>query len=401
MSRHLAIFVFPDFGHVNPTLEPVRELLARGHRVTYVVDERYAPLVSGTGAQAVTYRSGRARLGNVQTVGVDDMGTVGYDFLVETMNIVMPLAKSAFVDDLPDVVLYDFECFAVARMFAAQCGRPTVQLFPYLASNDVFSPRLEMFDPYHPSIQLGRAALEAFLEANGTDPATVGSFAAESDERNLVFLPRQFQTRGDTFDERFVFVGPSISRPVDPSAEPGAEPWRPPCQGKPVLLASLGTESNGRPEFFSTFAEAFQDDGWHVVMTLGRGSDPARVTSGMPNLEAHEWLPHPAVLPHAKAFVCHGGMGSMLEALYFGTPVVIVPHTPEHLINGRRLSELGLGRVLHGDDLTAQSLRATVDAVADCPETRERVDAMRGHAQAAGGPRRAADVLEGWLRELV
>lgn len=390
-SRHLAVLVFPDFGHVHPTLALTAELVARGHRVTYVVDERFAALVAGAGARALTYRSHRLRLGS--TVGADDIAAVGLDFLLETIGTVTPAARAHFAHDLPDAVLYDFESFAAARMLAHHWDRPTVQLTPYLAANEKYSPRRKIFTSEQAALLEGRAALEEFLRVNDRDPAALAEFAAEHDERNLVFVPREFQPEGDTFDDRFAFVGPCGT-----GGRSGPADWTPPGHGTPVVLASLGTESNGRPEVFRTLAKAFDDGRWHVVMTLGHGTDPARVTGSIPHVEAHEWLPHPWVLPHADAFVCHGGMGSVMEALYFGTPVVVVPHTPEHVITGRRLAELGLGAVLPGEEITASSLRSAVDALAGDAAVVTRLARMRERTRAAGGAGRAATVVEEWLR---
>jgi MGT family glycosyltransferase len=387
---HLALFLFPDYGHLKPTLELSRELVRRGHRVTYVTDERYAALVEDADATAVTYTSRRGRLGSGQSVGVEDLGAIGVEFLIETIESVLPHAESSFAGDVPDAVLYDFESFAVARMLARRWSRPTVQLVPYLAANEKVSPRQEMFDPEHPAMARGHAALMEFIARNGLALQDVPRFAAESDDRNLVFLPRPFQPEGDSFDDRFVFVGPAL----DPD-DGGEGAWHPPA-GRDVLLASLGTESNERKDFFGAFAEGFQGGSWHVVLTLGRDADPGAPGLDAPHLEAHSWLPHPRVLPHAKAFVCHGGMGSIMEALYYGTPVVVVPHTPEHRLNARRVTELGLGATLPPERFTAQTLRAAVDEVADDPRIRENTARMRRAARDAGGVRRAADVLAGW-----
>lgn len=390
VGRHYAFFLFSDFGHVNPTLGLTKELVSRGHRVTYVIDRRYTDLVRGAGAaRVVDYISQRGDFGYGGMPTADEMGADGYALMMETITTVFPKALEAMADDVPDVVLYDFETFAAARMAGHIWGSRTVQLYPNQASNEEFSSRVALFDADHPSIQLGRAALEKFLDDNDVPLATLGSFAAEWDDHNLVFMPREFQTRGETFDERFSFVGPSIPKDTATGL------WSPPDNGRRVVLISLGTESNRQPDFFRTCAEAFDDEQYHVVMTVGRGSGVATQGAFPANVEIHEWLPHLAVLPHADAFVCQGGMGSIMESLYFATPVVVVPQTLELLLNGERISELGLGRMLHGHEFSAGTLRSLVDKAAQDPVTRERLEWMRGRVRPAGGARRAADELEG------
>jgi MGT family glycosyltransferase len=155
----------------------------------------------------------------------------------------------------------------------------------------------------------------------------------------------------------------------------------------------------GNAEFFRMSLDAFGDADRHVVMTLGRGRDSLGTVARPANVETHEWLPHTAVLPRADVFVTHGGMGSVVEALYFGVPMVVVPHHPENLVNGRRLAELGLARVLPEEELTARALRAAVDAVAEDAVMRERAAWMRECVRKGGGAERAVEVVEGFLAE--
>ena len=80
---------------------------------------------------------------------------------------------------------------------------------------------------------------------------------------SLVFLPREFQIAGDTFDDTFRLIGPSLgSRSHSPD-------WAPPADGAPVLFISLGTTFNDRPDFFTTCTHAFAGSQWHVVMAVG------------------------------------------------------------------------------------------------------------------------------------
>lgn len=163
-----------------------------------------------------------------------------------------------------------------------------------------------------------------------------------------------------------------------------------------MLLASLGTESNEQPEFFRSFGDAFKDEEWHAVLTLGKGVEAAGLGLG-DHLEAHSWLPHDQVLPHARVFICHGGIGSIMEALAHDTPLVVVPQTPEHRFTAGHVTELGLGRTLPHGELTPRTLRAVVDEVANDTAIRENVLRMSRHIREAGGAAAAADALEGWL----
>jgi UDP:flavonoid glycosyltransferase YjiC (YdhE family) len=52
-----AVLCIPGHGHVNPTLAVAQELVARGERVFYYVDEEFRPAVEATGATFRLYES--------------------------------------------------------------------------------------------------------------------------------------------------------------------------------------------------------------------------------------------------------------------------------------------------------------------------------------------------------
>ncbi|MGW7352572.1 macrolide family glycosyltransferase [Streptomyces sp. NPDC054784] len=396
---HLAIFVVPGYGHVGPTIELTRELVGRGHRVTYVIDEGYADVVAEAGARTVTYRSIRGQLPGQKSLEGAHMASLFADFIQDGAETVLPLAESALADDRPDLILYDFGSFPSARMLSRKWSVPTVQLFPQIASNEHFSlfggPDAAIQTDESAMAEFGRgyAALLAMANANGVTEADMPVFAAGFDERNLVFLTRAFQPKGETFDERFAFVGPCFAA----DAGKADDAWQPPSSSDAkVLLASMGTESNEQAEFFRSFSDSFKDDEWHVVMTLGKGADPAALGLA-DHIEAHSFLPHPQVLPHASVLVTHGGPGSVTEALHYGTPMVVVPQTPETRFNAQRLTELGLGTTVLPEELTGDTLRAAVDKLAADTQVRENVARVGQESREAGGAVRAADVLEGWI----
>ncbi|MFG3590172.1 macrolide family glycosyltransferase [Streptomyces sp. NPDC047990] len=386
---HCAVLPFADFGHVAPSLGVARALVAGGHRVTYVVDERYASLVEEAGARAVTYTSARGEFYRAADPAPGQLAAEGYALLVDTIETVFPAALAALAQDPPDAVLYDFENVAAGRVAARVLGALPVQMFPSHAANETFSLRAQMWDRADPVMAKGAGVLIEFMGEHGIGLDEMSRYGTEWDEHNLVFLPRDFQIEGDTFDDRFAFVGPMVT-------EAPAGLWSPPADGRRTALVSLGTESGDRGDFFRTCAQAFDPASWHVVMTLGHGADRAQLGPLPPHVEIHDWLPHPAVLPHADVLVCHAGMGSLMEALYFATPVVAIPRAHELGLSAERLEQCGVGRTLSRTGLDAQVLARTVNGLLADPRTpgalRRMCEAVRG----AGGAVRAADTLQGW-----
>lgn len=129
---HIAMFSIAQHGHVNPSLEVIRELVARGHRVTYAIPPLFAEKVAATGAVPVPYTS--------TLPGPDDdpsaWGTTLLDnvepFLADAVQALPQLIK-AYEGDEPDLVLHDIASYP-ARVLAHRWGVPAVSLSPNLVA---------------------------------------------------------------------------------------------------------------------------------------------------------------------------------------------------------------------------------------------------------------------------
>ena len=220
-------------------------------------------------------------------------------------------------------------------------------------------------------------------------------FLTHTEALNIVFMPRIFQPAEETFDERFVFVGPSILPRKDVPAFPLDR-----LEGQPTLFISLGTAFNNRPDFFKLCLLAFGQQPWQVVLAHGKRIDEAALGAVPQNFLLAPYVPQLEVLQQTSVFVTHGGMNSVMESLYFGVPVVVVPQIIEQEKTAQRCAELGLGLALDPNDLTAEKLRAAVEQVHHTPSFRERVFAMLQTVRAAGGYQRAVDAISNFARTL-
>jgi MGT family glycosyltransferase len=387
VDRHLAFVSLPAHGHVNPTLPVAAELVRRGWRVSYATAERFGPEVEKTGATLVPTAGrppqgpGPGRLGPAAFAGfLTRIAADARDSL--------PGLQEHFADDRPQAVCYDAMSLT-GRVLAATTGAVDVALVPSFASNERSSPfaRSAAGPPPPPEILAAVRDMGALLSAHGLDPAP-GPGMLPPASLNVVFLPPEFQPGADTFDARFRFVGPS------PAAREDGSGWTAP--GEPVLYIALGTAFNDRPDFYRACFEAFGGDR-PVAMAVGervRVDDLGPVPA---NVDVRRWFPQPAVLRHATAFVSHAGMGSTMEALYYGVPLVCVPQMVEQEMNAGRVAELGLGVRLDPEQLTAGDLRAAVDAVTADAAMRAALDRMRAATRNAGGAVAAADAIEAHL----
>ncbi|MEW9555581.1 macrolide family glycosyltransferase [Nonomuraea sp. NPDC050783] len=391
MTGHQLFMCFPDHGHVIPTLAVVAELTRRGNRVTYLTGASMAAAVAGAGAEVVTYDSPYQR---VRSRAAEDDLLALLSLLLDESEAM--LAAAARLPERPDAIAYDISTLHAGRILARATGLPATQLIPIFASNAHYSVLSSTYeggdagrlDRELPGWADGMVArIGALARAHGVheDPAELWWQVQDS---NLVALPRSFQYAGDTFDERFTFVGPCIGE------RRFLAEWEPPGDGLPVALLSFGGVGTTRPELLRTCAQALAGLPWRTVVTLPDGVDPAVLGPLPPTVEPLRRVSHLSVLRHASVAVTHGGLGTIMEALYRGRPVVVVPTTAMDRPVARRIGELGLGRVLDPAGLTAADVAEQVLAVVADSRVRRATAAMSAEIRACGGAARAADVLE-------
>ncbi|MFI9630385.1 macrolide family glycosyltransferase [Streptomyces sp. NPDC052042] len=398
---HIAFFILPAAGHVNPTLGVAEELVARGHRVTYALSEDLAERARLVGAEVVTYPMDRERF-LAQMVPQQDSDaytdqdefTRVLEWLLDMTRQTLPVLEAVFADDRPDVIVNDPSSHWTGRLLADRWDIPVIRSTPTYATNEHWSlhPAVDTAGPPDdPALQDLLARIEGLLHDEGAKAGLTAFTGVLHGGPALLYMPRSFQYAGETFDDQHHFVGP---------CPPGVAlhgTWRAPGDDRPLIMVSLGTLYNARPHFFRTCVEAFRDEPWHVVLVLGGGLSAPELGSLPANVEVRDFVPYNDVLPRASLVVNHGGMSTSMEVFSYEVPVVAVPVMPEPRATARRITELGLGAQLLTSDLTAESLKDTVRRVLADSGLRDRLRWMRAEIRAAGGAAAAADAVEGLL----
>ncbi|MBC9727459.1 macrolide-inactivating glycosyltransferase [Streptomyces sp. TRM68367] len=396
---HIAMFSIAAHGHVNPSLEVIRELVARGHRVTYAIPPALADKVAGTGAEVKLWKStlpgpdadpsawGTTLLDNVEPFLDDAIQALPQ--LIEAYE-----TNGADGTDVPDLVLHDTASYP-ARVLARRWGVPAISLAPHLVAWEGYEEEAAKPMWEEPKkTERGRAyyaRFQAWLEENGiTEHPDV--FAGHP-ARSLVLVPRALQPNADRVDESvYTFVG---ACQCDRTTEGD---WRRPEGAEKVVLVSLGSAFTKQPGFYQECVRAFGDlPGWHVVLQIGRHVDPAELGDVPDGVEVRSWVPQPAILKQADLFVTHAGAGGSQEGLATATPMIAVPQAADQFGNADVLQGLGVARHVPREEATAETLRATALALVDDPEVARHLKEIQAGMAGEGGTRRAADLIEGEL----
>mgnify|MGYP003365630178 CR=1 FL=1 len=371
----------PMHGHVNPTLAVTKELVDRGHEVTYLIGEEFGEKIASTGANVITYE---AQAGKKLTFkGISNiMSTIYYKALEIGKNF--------------DCLIYEMGFFFGAKL-GEELGIKTVCLTSTFALNNKITDDFAQGKGFLHKImksKLFRKVLSRLLikdkKLRHTD--LMYELIDHNPGLNIVYTSRKFQIHNEDFDEKqFVFIGPSVSGRQQESDITFDE-----MKGK-IIYISLGTVSTNTLKFFKTCIEAFKDTNVSVIMSIGKQINIENLGTIPDNFYVYAFVPQVAVLEHTDLFITHCGMNSANEAMYYGVPVMGVPQRADQPIVANRMKELGLGEVIHKKHVTATNLKETATKTLNDSTYKINMDKMREEMLSSGGYVKAADAIEKYI----
>ncbi|HMV70947.1 MAG TPA: glycosyltransferase [Pseudomonadales bacterium] len=133
---------------------------------------------------------------------------------------------------------------------------------------------------------------------------------------------------------------------------------------RPLVYFSLGSE--GLEELVGQLA-VLSTRGVQVVVAAGAADLSA--LKPPPGVYLEQYVNTEALLPHCRLVCCHGGNGTLYQALAHGLPCVVVATHAEQHYGGKRIQQLGLGKAMTLKQLRRRGMASLVAAVSEVLET--------------------------------
>lgn len=385
------LFINPGSeGHINPTLGVVRELIRQGEEVVYVAVEQFRERIESTGARMITINEGKF-IEAFLAGGRSPWGRVGG--LLRTADIVIPAVLEQTQGEHFDYIIHD-------SMFG--CGRLLAQILdlPAICSCTSFAMQESSFDRMQEQLAL-RAEAEVnerarqqfqqlVSELEATYNVRVGSayeVAYNPAPLTLVYTSKSFQPDGESFDESFKFVGPTIDLPATREFDFKN------VDTEHLIYISLGTVFNQAIQFYKLCLAAFAETNYTVILSAGRQTRIEELGDIPANVIVRSYVPQLEVLQHAKLFITHGGMNSVSEGLTYGVPLIVIPQSADQPVVAQQVAKLGAGIQLTQEGLTAQNLREAAEQVLADASIKKACEQIGESFRAAGGYRRAVEEI--------
>ncbi|MBE5957101.1 MAG: glucosyltransferase [Lachnospiraceae bacterium] len=391
MSK-IAFFCIPAHGHINPTLEVVKELIYQGHEVRYYSYECMREKIESTGAEYFSCDDYDFE----QKLTPADGKRIAEDmsFAIEILVSSTLAMDAALLEQIkqwkPDCIVADSMALW-GKLIAKKLNIPFVSSTTTFAFNKYSAKVMQgsLKDLFKVLIQMGKAKKHIKrLQENGYDIKNVLEIIQnDNDTDTIVYTSPEFQPYSDTFSDRYVFVGPSI-RPTNEVFEKTREK---------LVYISMGTVNNDMTGFYKNCIDALKDSDYQVVLSVGSQVDIKQLedyvikSEGKAQFHVFPYVNQIAVLKKADAFITHCGMNSVSEALYFKVPLVMYPQTNEQKGVAFRVNELEAGLYLSGDSIS--EIQIILKELLQQAKYKERATVISNSFSKCGGSQRAVEKI--------
>ncbi|MCK4810099.1 MAG: glycosyltransferase [Candidatus Omnitrophica bacterium] len=336
--------------HLVRLLVIARELRSRGHKVIFAGSGKYMQIAEDEGFDvSLLLEAEHEKL--MAAVRKNKINFISF-------NELEPLVKAdiEFYNKVkPDLVLSDGRISAIvssrirkvphgAVVNASSTGYraiPYVPLFPFLSK----IPFKKNFIFQELNVKIECAVFDLFMRAYTklsrkyklTRPVKTSQFLTGSDFTLLPDIPEYFPTCN--LPENFHYIGPL--------------PWEsklpPPSwinalkKDSPVIYITMG--STTPEDIYQYIQRVFTKLDYQVVLTTG-GQVRSEIISSMSvpgKIFVENYVNGDLVMQKSNVVICHGGNGTIYQAIKNGVPIVGIPTHHDQAYNMKRVENLGIG----------------------------------------------------------
>lgn len=399
----------PFQGHTNPTLEMVKELIKKGEQIIYYSRDDFKEIIEKTGA---VYRSypyyknwdidfvSEQMIHSTRVRSIKDLIKKERETR-EFNNSVLKDILEEVKREKPDYLFYDSN----AKWGIQIAGMLDI---PAICSSTMFEYCHEMYET-DPDFALKYAFLvdEDYLQykkkfisfVNRMHSMEKKVLNSKPGRKNmsLVFTSKMFQPYGKVFEDRYKFVGPSIT----PRTEQVDFPYEL-LNGKPLIYISLGTIISNHQnciDFSRSCFKAFANSEYQIVLSVGKKTDLSSLEKVPDNFIVRNYVPQLEMLKRARVFITHSGMNSVTEGIYYKVPLVVYPQGFDQLAVAYQVESLGAGIYIKTKKLTADDLSSAVEKIIADVSYKRECNKISESFTAAGGYQKAVEEIFAFKKE--
>lgn len=394
--------------HISRPLAIAVELRGRGHEVVFAGDSPKDHFIRGQGFEVLpAYQVApeilfnRIRKGELKFVHTDELHAmidgdrelfrqVKPDLVLSDGRFSAPLSTG--VDRIPHAAIVNVSSTEyralpyipffdrlpeqlVRRKTALWKGLDRLNLFMEML---VFDNAAAVFKKLSKQFALSRAV-------------TATNCLAGNDLTLLADIEEYFPTRNLPAD--YHYIGPLTWE----SPLPQPTWWPPKNNGNPLIYFTMGTTWMGGS--FSALYQKIREQEITAIIATG-GQVVSQESAGLKTVDGEiyieDFVDGDLMMEACDLVVCHGGNGTIYQALRHGKPIIGMPTIPDQEFNMRRVTALGVGEKLSLKEFTQnpENLFALARQVAANTEYRRNAQKLQVLLAPLRPAEKAADLIE-------
>lgn len=389
--RKIVIYGINARGHSRPCLQLVRGLVKDGIEVDYLTPSSTNTEFAEAGANIVNIQSGLIDVNSplkIENYGSQKLINSVKIRVVNDAIQNLPNVMAYIEEHKPDAFLSDKMCIA-GTIAANHFSIPSANFHPTFCASHLFPGGHPTFDmPTDPEIiaEMERQ-IEQLLAISASAPATITALLGDHPSCNIAFFSKEFHPGGAQLDEGYHFVGPLLPEPK------GA----PPAERAGVYVSLGSIYGIYKDKFFRDCMEGLASLNEKIAISIANMIKPDYDLQDIPpNVEILREFNQVLQLEHlarSKAFITHGGMNSIQEAIWSETPMVVFPVGLSQEATGRNVERVQCGRKHVEGSSSPESIRTMVDEVMASEDIKHGLKTQHEFAERGGGVARAVSVL--------
>ncbi len=381
----IIFFGTPAYGHINPTLPIVEELVERDNKVIYYCNEDFRDKIEIVGAEFRPYK-----------VDVMDQNNelICKNFIsltrliLESTGIIIDHHLEEIRKENPDCIVHDSfctwaRCIAKVLDIKAVCS---TTIFPI--GNKFLNLGIVMMIISSLGDFIKFKSLANYYGKKYNIKIDLKNTIINKENTNIVYTSKYLQPNSEEIDESFKYIGPSITHRNEEISFPFEN-----IKNKKIIYISLGTLLNNNNNFYMKCIKAFGQKEFVVIMSVGENTKIKDLGKIPANFIIKNYVPQLEVLQRADLFISHAGMNSVHEALYYGVPLVLVPQQPEQMMIGKRIEKLGVGICLNNKRINKNQLIDSANKILNNQIYFKKADHIRKTFIKSGGYKKAVDII--------
>jgi UDP:flavonoid glycosyltransferase YjiC (YdhE family) len=395
------ILVMPDgnwLAHTSRPFEIAKVLRDMGHDVVFAGEGYYMKLPREKGFQVIPIKTldpntalTRSRSGRVNWFY--------YEFIKQCVEEELKL----FDNVRPDLVLTDFRL-----TLSTSCELSAILLVVILNASwtNFYDVKIEAPEHFIVTPMLGKRIATWFAPWIKSFIVTYDSlpFRRFRGEKGLSLRKNIWDIwRGDlnliadipeygptkNLPSNFHYIGPIIWEP-EMEISDWLEKLNP---EKPIIYFTMG--STGFARFFNQAIEIFGNSKYQCIITT---AGMVYLTEIPENFFVIDYAPGSKIMEKSDLVVCHGGNGTIYQAMSKGVPIIGIPTMPDQEFNLDRVEALGIGIHLSELKFKPSHLVEAVEKILSQKSYKENALSYKQILEKYNGPQNGAELIESFLK---